>query len=238
MDINEIRLENARSLAKKLDPEYPIKALATKLDKATSLISNYIGKNPTKRIGNQVARDIELAFDLPRGWMDAYQGEIKGMMMVADQTSAYRLEGSPSTENFISIPRYRIFAECGTGYLNDHVEVDGGLAYRRDWLAGMGWDPAYLRVLYGKKDSMWPTISDGAVLLLYLKENNPVSGMIYLLNWFGEERIKRLFKDGNSAFRITSDNPNKALYPDEHIDFAKETGVSIIGRIVWQGGLL
>jgi hypothetical protein len=37
------------------------------------LLQNYIGKTPTKRIGEKTARKVEAAFTLPHGWMDQLQ---------------------------------------------------------------------------------------------------------------------------------------------------------------------
>lgn len=68
MDIYEIRLENLRSLA---DEAGGRPALAKKLDMSYQLLQNYVGKNPTKKIGDKTARKAEEVFDLKRGWMDA-----------------------------------------------------------------------------------------------------------------------------------------------------------------------
>lgn len=147
-------------------------------------------------------------------------------------------EKSPSEETHVIIPRYNIKAACGNGFLNDHVEVKGGLAFMRSWLRDMGWKAADLVVVYASKESMWPTITDGAVLLVDTSKLTPESGKVYLINWFGEERIKRLFRESETIFRVASDNPNKTEYPDERVDFSTQHGAHIIGRVVWQGGTL
>lgn len=67
MDINEIRLANLRALATR---EGSGAALARRLDMAYPLLQNYIGKTPTKRIGDKTARRAEEVFSLERGWMD------------------------------------------------------------------------------------------------------------------------------------------------------------------------
>lgn len=145
---------------------------------------------------------------------------------------------SPSNETHVIIPRYNIKAACGNGFLNDHVEVKGGLAFRRSWLRDMGWKATDLVVVYASQESMWPTITDGAVLLVDTSKLTPESGKVYLINWFGEERIKRLFRESETVFRVASDNPNKTEYPDERVDFSTQHGAHIIGRVVWQGGTL
>lgn len=163
-----------------------------------------------------------------------------GTGITNDQRRRYEAgdDKTPSDETHVIIPRYNVAASCGTGLLNDHVEVNGGLAFMRSWLREQGWRAADLVVIYARKDSMAPTITDGAVLLVDTSQMLPESGRVYVLNWFGEERVKRLHKIGATRYRISSDNPNKAEYPDEEVDFSTQPDVRIIGRVVWQGGTL
>lgn len=144
-----------------------------------------------------------------------------GGELVSDTHRHYDAEtaNSPSEETHIIIPRYNVHAACGNGLLNDHVEVNGGLAFMRSWIRDMGWKAANLVVIYARQDSMAPTITDGAVLLVDTSQTAPESGRVYVLNWFGEERVKRLHRVGASRYRVASDNPNKAEFPDEVIDF-------------------
>ena len=69
MDINTIRLQNMRSLVGR-DGTPTRRALAEAVSMRYELLSNYIGKNPTKNIGNDLARRTEQALGLPHGWMD------------------------------------------------------------------------------------------------------------------------------------------------------------------------
>lgn len=67
MDIWEIRLINMRKLAER---EGSVAALARKLDMSYPLLNNYVGKNPTKRLGDVPINRATDAFGLPRGWLD------------------------------------------------------------------------------------------------------------------------------------------------------------------------
>lgn len=164
-----------------------------------------------------------------------------GIGSVSDQRRMYETaldERTPTEETHVIIPKYNVTASCGNGMLNEHVEVNGGLAFMRSWLRDQGWTASNLVVIYARKDSMAPTITDGAVLLVDTSQTQPESGRVYVLNWFGEERVKRLHKIGSTRFRVASDNTNKAEYPDEEIDFSTQPDARIIGRVVWQGGTL
>lgn len=66
-DIKYIRRTNMLQLAKVAGG---ITNLAEKLGKSQSQISQLIGRNPSKNIGDKIARQVERTFGKPRGWMD------------------------------------------------------------------------------------------------------------------------------------------------------------------------
>lgn len=65
--ISEIRRNNAKTLAAKCDGN---QAFSARIDRESTQVSRFIGKNPTKNIGDALARHIEECFNLPIGWMD------------------------------------------------------------------------------------------------------------------------------------------------------------------------
>lgn len=145
--------------------------------------------------------------------------------------------GSPSSSDYALIPQFTAKGASGNGYLNDHVEVRGGLAFKRDWLSRMGLREHNLRVLYNHGDSNWPTLTDGEVLLIDESQVDPQNGKMFaLFNQDGEIMIKRLIRDFSSGWVIRSDNQDKTRYPDMPITDEGMQGVDIIGRVVWRGG--
>lgn len=72
MDIKQIRYLNTRAVVAKAGG---ITALADKLGKSQSQVSAFAGINPHKGIGDKIARQIEEAYDLPRGWLDKAHDE-------------------------------------------------------------------------------------------------------------------------------------------------------------------
>jgi phage repressor protein C with HTH and peptisase S24 domain len=142
----------------------------------------------------------------------------------------------PSEADFALIPQYSAKGSCGNGHLNGHVEVKGGLVFRRDWLARLGVKPDQSAVIYACGESMAPTIGDGYVVLLDLTQTEPRNGLVYAFLLDGEMRIKRFFRAVTGQWRLASDNANKTLYPDEPLD--APLTLSIVGRAVWQGGAL
>jgi len=65
--ISEIRLLNARSLA----AEYNNLAEFSRIiDREPTQVSRFMGANPTKNIGDRIARHIETKCRKPKGWLD------------------------------------------------------------------------------------------------------------------------------------------------------------------------
>jgi hypothetical protein len=83
MDINEIRHRNVRTLVRRIeeaegrsgDRAGGMTMLAAKLGKSSGQVAHFASDKPIKRIGDQIAREIEAAMGLERGWMDWLQDE-------------------------------------------------------------------------------------------------------------------------------------------------------------------
>lgn len=66
--IYEIRLSNTKKLMKEMGLTRT--EFAEKIEMSYNLVSQYIGKNPTKNIGDDTAEKIEKAFKKPKGFLD------------------------------------------------------------------------------------------------------------------------------------------------------------------------
>jgi SOS-response transcriptional repressor LexA len=65
--ISDIRLANARTIA----AEYKNPAeFARTIDRESTQVSRFMGANPTKKIGDRMARHIESSCRKPKGWLD------------------------------------------------------------------------------------------------------------------------------------------------------------------------
>lgn len=62
---SQIRLWNARYLSND-----SISGMAEKIGKSQSQTGQFIGINPTRNIGNKIARQIESIYGKPEGWLD------------------------------------------------------------------------------------------------------------------------------------------------------------------------
>jgi len=145
----------------------------------------------------------------------------------------------PTEDAYAVISQYTARGECGSGYLNDHVEVKGGLAFKRDWLKRMGAKPENLFVIYAEGDSMEPYIFDGDVVLFDWSDTTPRDRQAYAIRRpDGGISIKRITQQLSGAWLIRSDNPDKVAYPDEPVTEAVLHDMPILGRVIWRGGAM
>lgn len=159
--------------------------------------------------------------------------------LLTGRDNSQEVEIIATDEDFAFIPFYDVKASCGNGYHNgDHVVIKGELAFKRTWLKAENLQEKDLAIITAKGDSMSPTISEGAILLVNSAYSRIESGKVYALLHDDEVRVKRLFIGFGGDCRITSDNPNKTLYPDESISPEALAGLKIVGRVVWTGGML
>lgn len=155
-------------------------------------------------------------------------GEMQGAYLTAKPPADYAM-----------IPQYSAHGAAGHGHTNDHVEVKGGLAFKRDWLRRMGLREGSLSVIYVHGHSMDPTICDADVLLIDENQRDPKDGRIFvILKPDGDVIIKRLIKSLTGGWIVRSDNDDKRTYPDQPITENDIEQLQIIGRAVWHGGSL
>lgn len=79
------------------------------------------------------------------------------------------VQGFQVAEEFTTIPAYQVFASAGHGANITDEPLAEPMAFRTDWLRREGFDPAKMAVIRAKGDSMEPTINDGDVILVRLK---------------------------------------------------------------------
>ena len=117
---------------------------------------------------------------------------------------------------------------------NEHAEISGSHAYRRDWLAKKNLPIAALRVVEATGESMWPSIHAGDVVLINTADRRLRNGEAFAFRTEDGARIKRLFRQLDGRIRLVSDNPDKITYPDEWLTPGMEA--EIIGLVVHRSG--
>ena len=162
-------------------------------------------------------------------WLEKGRGE----MLVTASTETGALY-SPKESDYALIRQYSAVGECGNGYLNDHVELSDGLAFKRDWLARIGAKAENLAVIYASGSSMEPYIFDGDVVLFDTADTQPKHGQVYVVRRPDcSVSIKRLIQQLSGDWVIKSDNPDRS---EEKVSAETIHELPFVGRVIWRGG--
>lgn len=218
MTIADIRRENARALASLAGTRT---AFGEKVGMENSQVSQIIGKNPTKDIGNSIARRIEKAFDKQVGWMDVEHASSASDKESASHTpltgmgisqvrAVYEEEKNP---NIARIRKVKLHLSAGiVGFTTDQEEEDGNPIYfRNDWLAARGYKPENLIAIRVKGESMEPNLHAGDTVVINTADTTPKDGDVFAVNYEGEDVVKRLMRDAGTWW-LSSDNNDQRRY--------------------------
>ena len=144
---------------------------------------------------------------------------------------------SDFARNYVLIPQMsHVEAAAGHGLEVISEEPDKMTAFRREWITNtMELDPDRLALIKVSGDSMTPTLNDGDLIMVDMRENHRMkSDAIYCIHDDNGLRVKRLQRLNNGTVLIKSDNPT---YDTETIDSddTAEFTFKICGRVVWAG---
>ena len=244
MQIHEIRLMNARNLLN--ESGLSRTDFAEKVGVSYNLISQYIGKNPTKNIGDETALKIESAFNKPKGFLDqvnAFPVTDDGKALTPSQSGGIHIapiefRSGESKPTNVRIPVYKdIKASCGAGIENfledvsEYLDIDPYILK----IMGIQTKPENLRIIYSAEYSMYPTVSPDSPLFVDISDKDPnalKNGDVYVFTHNHELRMKRVFISyGSNTVKLTSDNPDKKRYPDEFITNEQLNEINFVGRL-------
>lgn len=212
---------------------------ANKLAKATNISASSIGKYITGEADPSRKRLIRIAKAgkvnptwLLTGELPMHPGDHPGKNGIEETAADY--SGDELKKNgFTLVPRYDVQVSLGSGALVDSEQIVEHLAFKTIWLKKeMNLEPGKLALISTIGDSMSPTIRDGDLLLVDMRQRQIGDDAIYIIrrdSYLVAKRFQRLF-DGTVS--IKSDNP---IYKEEVVprDAVKE--LSLIGRVVWIG---
>ncbi|MGI2800165.1 S24 family peptidase [Photobacterium damselae] len=190
-------------------------------------------------------REIAKKWNISTATLDRYinQGSIPSLeraltIAITENVDLYWLasgtskEQSINTKETISIPKYNVSASAGGGCVIDNEHIIESIEVSSSWLKHKGLSGKSLCLIDAAGNSMEPTISNGADLLVELKTFSADTALqgIYVINVDGDLKVKRLeysvLKDG---YRIISDNP---LYSEDFIKRTELNRLKVIGEVV------
>lgn len=205
-----------------------------------SYISQLI--NGKAAFGEKAARRLEGTYSMPPFYLDAADPDVVALMVAEPQqpygtSNATRLSTGDTreplpvtTDEFVEIPMLANPLGAGDGgALEEYDKVDGAHAYRREWIEKKGFSIPMLRVVPVKGDSMIPYVFDGNKVLVNLAARRVIDGRHYAIRIGDENKIKRLFTQGDGRIRIESYNA-----PVDYI--GRGDDAEVIGEVVDRKG--
>lgn len=145
----------------------------------------------------------------------------------------------------IAISEVRARTTCTAGRPRAELVATGQRrSYPTHWFTQRDAAPADVRLMRVHGDGMERTLFDGDLVAVMLGADGIVDGRVHVFASGGgsepDVKIKRLFKTSDGRLRVVSDNPDKALYPDELLSPEDMANVLVIGRAIdrcGRGGL-
>jgi phage repressor protein C with HTH and peptisase S24 domain len=144
-------------------------------------------------------------------------------------------KGRPETHvaeggEYISMPRLGIGAVGGRAAIQSAQIVDYA-TFKTEWVQRrLNAEAKSIALIEAHSDSMSPTVREGDLLLVNLRESSFRHDGIYVLRSGSELAVQRLQRRPDGALAIKSDNPgyDTAVVSPESI--------TVVGKVIWLGG--
>lgn len=239
MKREDIRRKNARALAESVGG---IAEFGRKTEMETSQVSQIIGKNPTKNIGNLIAARIEKAFELPEGALDAAAAPLLTVVKndppvpsLAPDLSIFgdveRVSVGNPNQNVIPVRLVNLRVQAGYPMFEaDPVyDEESTIDLPRQWVEENHLIPNCLLAIKVKGPSMEPMIYEGEKIIINIADQKLVSGQVYAVNFQGSALVKQMVYK-NKEWWLYSFNHDDEFRPV----MARGGEFNVVGKLVAQ----
>lgn len=137
-------------------------------------------------------------------------------------------------DELVRLPKFDARASAGNGLIAVDQMPVGEVSFGREFLRNLGANPEYCYILEARGDSMWPTIPDGALLIVDASKTEVDDGRIYHFNVMDKVLVKRARWSMDGKLYLTSDN-QAAGYPPEVFTADRVHELSVGGRVMFTG---
>lgn len=211
--LEKIRLEN------KIEPNINESNFAKSVKMPPSRLSE-IKSGKVKSISAETALEISKKYNINLEWLLNNEGEM------------FLSEEHKEDEGLLKVSiDYKNSGSCGCGAFIDEGNCPDTIYISKFWIKNiLRASTKDLMFIFAEGDSMEPKINDGDMLLIDKTQTEPKNG-VYLIRFDNELFVKRiqLFPD---KIELLSDNSN---YKPIEIKKHELDGVTIVGRVVWNG---
>lgn len=228
--IEVIRRENTKELI--ADSGLTRQEFADKAGIGYGLLGHYIGKNPRKAIGDEIAQRIEVAFDKPLNWLDHEHGKNKDLL--EEIRNSDKVQVTDDMGDMIEIPLYGVYFCCGDGDSNcEFQEVKGTRRFPPSFFRDRNVQPENFKLVCAANGSMAPYINDKDEVGLDLGSTEVHDGKVYAILLDGDRMFKQIFREAGGALRLHSFN---ADYPDRLVTAENHSSLIIVGEQIYRAG--
>lgn len=240
MDIYAIRKRNLEALA----GNRKRKECAEMWGTSPSVLSQILSKNPVRNLGDELARRIETAEKLPKGFLDNVQGQsrIAEPAPRADHSELRDIalwdDTTPVGDDEVSVPFLKeVELAAGSGRFVIEESENSFLRFAKHNLRQNGVQFSNAKCVTVRGNSMIPVLRDGATVGVNTGINSVsevTDGDLYAINHNGQLRVKQLYRLP-SGVRLRSFNRDE--HPDEDYTFnqIQDEQISILGHVFWWG---
>lgn len=138
--------------------------------------------------------------------------------------------GTESADFSVMLPRFAVRASAGHGQSPFAEAPVDQMIFDRRWLDALGAHPSACFVMSASGDSAWPTVEDGALIVVDRSRVDTLDGGLYVLRVGDHLYLKRVQQLASGGLRLKSDNP---VYSPEDVAPSDLARITIIGRVVW-----
>lgn len=228
--IEVIRRENAKKLI--ADSGLKRREFADKSGINYGLLGHYIGKNPTKAIGDENAQKIEAFFNKPANWLDHEHGNNEELLASIRNSDTVQI--TDDMDDMIEIPLYGVYFCCGDGDSNcEFQEVKGTRKFTPSFFRDRNVQPENFKLVCAANGSMAPYINDKDEVGIDLGSTEVHDGKVYAILLDGDRMFKQIFREAGGALRLHSFN---ADYPDRLVTAENHSSLIIVGEQVYRAG--
>lgn len=151
-------------------------------------------------------------------------------LLKGDSTSSNHVNETQPSYNITSIPFYKIQA----GNLVKNTKYQKAVTFHADFINNeIGAEPDNLFLMFNHGDGMYPTLKDGATLIVE-KNITTLTDGIFVIRQNSVILVKRLHNIPTNKIRILSDNTVYEPYEVDKKAF-ESNNIEILGRVIWSG---
>ena len=175
------------------------------------------------------ARVLDVSADYLYGLTDDPTPSVALARDLADARAIISGEQDAVPDSVRHVTVVELASAAGHGAVVDSEQVTGRIAFRRSWLTRHGITADQCSVIRVVGESMEPTLPDGASILVDRNRRRRRVDHIFVVRTGDGLIVKRLGKTTAGAWRLLSDNPDKAAWPTLPWPDTAE----VIGEVKW-----